>query len=54
VLASAISASAWQAGGRAIFKDELGAHYVACHLLDPPREPIHTVALALKAREVSG
>jgi hypothetical protein len=32
---------------QAIFKHELGALYVACLLLDPPREPIHAVALAL-------
>jgi hypothetical protein len=39
-------------GGRqAIFKHEQGALYVACLLLDPPSEPIHAVALALKARE---
>src|ERR1035437_10044355 len=36
-------------GQQAIFKHELGALYVACLLLDPPREPIHAVALALKA-----
>jgi hypothetical protein len=42
-------------GGRqAIFKHELGALYVACLLLDPPSEPIHAVALALKAREMGG
>jgi hypothetical protein len=41
-------------GRRAIFKHELGALYVGCLLLDPPREPIHAVALALKAREMSG
>jgi hypothetical protein len=41
-------------GRGAIFKHELGALYVACLLLDPPREPIHAVALALKAREMSG
>ncbi len=39
---------------QAVFKHELGALYVACLLLDPPREPIHAVALALKARERSG
>jgi hypothetical protein len=38
----------------AIFKHELGALYVACLLLDPPSEPIHAVALALKAREMGG
>jgi hypothetical protein len=41
-------------GRQAVFKHELGALYVACLLLDPPREPIHAVALALKAREMSG
>ena len=41
-------------GRQAIFKQELGGLYVACLLLDPPREPIHAVALALKAREMSG
>src|ERR1035438_711652 len=41
-------------GRGAIFKHELGALYVGCLLLDPPREPIHAVALALKAREMSG
>jgi hypothetical protein len=39
-------------GRRAVFKHELGALYVACLLLDPPREPIHAVALALKARSM--
>jgi hypothetical protein len=38
-------------GRQAIFKHELGALYVACLLLDPPSEPLHAVALALKARE---
>jgi hypothetical protein len=41
-------------GQQAIFKHELGALYVACLLLDPPSEPIHAVALALKAREMGG
>ena len=41
-------------GRQAIFKQELGALYVACLLLDPPPEPIHAVALALKAREFGG
>ena len=41
-------------GQRAIFKHELGALYVACLLLEPPREPIHAVALALKARDLTG
>jgi hypothetical protein len=39
-------------GRPAIFKHELGALYVACLLLNPPPEPIHAVALALKAREM--
>ena len=42
------------AGQQAIFKHELGALYVACLLLDPPPEPIHAVALALKARKING
>ena len=41
-------------GRQAIFKHELGALYVACLPLDPPSEPIHAVALALKAREMGG
>jgi hypothetical protein len=41
-------------GRQAIFKHELGALYVARLLLDPPPEPIHAVALALKAREFGG
>jgi hypothetical protein len=41
-------------GRRAIFKQEQGALYVACLLLDPPPEPMHAVALALKARSMSG
>jgi hypothetical protein len=41
-------------GRQAIFKHEQGALYVACLLLDPPPEPIHAVALALKARSMSG
>jgi hypothetical protein len=40
-------------GRQAIFKHELGALYVACLLLDPPHEPIHAVALALKAKDRS-
>ena len=41
-------------GGRtAFFKHEPGALYVAHLLLNPPREPLHAVALALKARENS-
>jgi hypothetical protein len=38
-------------GRQAVFKHEQGALYVACLLLEPPGEPIHAVALALKARE---
>ena len=41
-------------GREAIFKHERGALYVASLLLDPPREPIHAVALALKARNIAG
>ena len=41
-------------GRQAIFKHEQGALYAACLLLDPPPEPIHAVALALKARSMSG
>ncbi len=37
-------------GRQAIFKHELGALYVAYLLLEPPREPMHGVALALNAR----
>jgi hypothetical protein len=39
---------------RAIFKHEQGALYVACLLLDPPPEPMHAVALTLKARNLPG
>jgi hypothetical protein len=42
------------AGQQAVFKHEQGALYVACLLLDPPPEPIHAVALALKARKING
>ena len=38
----------------AIFKHEQGALYVACLLLDPPPEPLHAVALALKAKHMGG
>ncbi len=38
-------------GRQATFEHELGALYVAYLLLEPPREPIHGVALALKARK---
>jgi hypothetical protein len=41
-------------GREAMFKHELGALYVAHLLLNPPLEPIHAVALALKARERAG
>ena len=41
-------------GRRAVFKHEQGALYVGCLLLDPPAEPIYAVALALKARKLSG
>ncbi|MCX6926261.1 MAG: hypothetical protein NT154_24100 [Verrucomicrobia bacterium] len=41
-------------GRQAVFKHELGALYVACLLLEPPQEPIHAVALALKARDLNG
>jgi hypothetical protein len=40
-------------GRTAFFKHELGALYVAYLLVNPPREPLHAVALALKARENS-
>jgi hypothetical protein len=41
-------------GRQASFKHELGALYVAYLLLEPPPEPMHAVALALKARERFG
>ena len=41
-------------GQRAVFKHEQGALYVACLLRDPPPEPIHAVALTLKARKING
>ena len=50
-------ADTWQVtfgGPQATFKHELGALYVAYLLLHPSREPIHGVALALKAREKLG
>jgi hypothetical protein len=37
-------------GRKASFKHELGALYAAYLLQEPPREPLHGVALALKAR----
>jgi hypothetical protein len=41
-------------GRQTIFKHELGALYVAYLLLNPPPEPLHAVALALKARDRAG
>jgi hypothetical protein len=41
-------------GRQSIFRHELGALYVAYLLGEPPREPLHGVALALKAREKLG
>jgi hypothetical protein len=41
-------------GQCSVFKHELGALYIAYLLGHPPREPIHGVALALKAREKFG
>jgi hypothetical protein len=41
-------------GRETIFKHELGALYVAYLLLNPPKKPLHAVALALKAREAAG
>jgi len=41
-------------GRQAAFKHELGALYVAYLLAEPPQEPLHAVALALKAREKLG
>ena len=41
-------------GRQAIFKHERGVFYVTCLLLDPPSEPIHAVALALKAKGMGG
>jgi len=38
------------AGERAIFKHEQGANYVAYLLLNPPPQPIHGLALALKIK----
>ena len=42
------------AGRETVFQHELGALYVAYLLREPLREPIHGVALALKAREKFG
>ena len=39
------------AGRETVFKHELGALYVAYLLLNPPKEPLHAVTLALKARD---
>jgi hypothetical protein len=50
-------ADSWEVtfeGRQASFKHELGALYVACLLLEPQREPIHAVALALKAKDTPG
>ena len=47
----------WQltfAGRQGVFKHELGALYVAYLLREPPREPMHAVALALNARAAVG
>ncbi|MGO8927573.1 MAG: hypothetical protein ACLQU3_11865 [Limisphaerales bacterium] len=41
-------------GREATFRDEVGAPYIACLLLHPPRKPIHALALALEARTFSG
>lgn len=41
-------------GRETVFKHELGALYVAYLLGNPPREPLHGVALALHARERQG
>jgi len=41
-------------GQETVFKHELGALYVAYLLREQPREPMHGVALALKAREKMG
>jgi len=41
-------------GREMVFKHELGALYVAYLLLHPPKEPLHAVALALKARDRVG
>ena len=50
-------ADSWEAtieGRQSSFRHELGALYVAYLLSEPPRKPIHAVALALKAREKLG
>ena len=41
-------------GRQSTFKHELGALYVAYLLLEPPKEPLHGVALALNARTMLG
>ena len=51
------AADSWEVtfqGRQSAFSHELGAHYVAYLLSEPPRNPIHGVALALKAREKLG
>lgn len=37
-------------GERTVFRHEHGAYYIAFLLLDPPEEPIHGLALAMKTR----
>src|SRR5438105_9449815 len=39
-------------GRQAVFKHEQGAFYVAYLLLQPPQEPIHGLALAIKVRSI--
>ena len=41
-------------GRQGVFPHELGALYVACLLLGPPREPLQAVALALQAKKRLG
>jgi hypothetical protein len=41
-------------GWQSMFRHELGALYVAYLLREPPREPVHGVALALHSREKLG
>src|SRR6266851_1322948 len=41
-------------GQSAVFKHEQGAFYVAYLLANPPPEPIHGLALALKIRAIRG
>ena len=50
-------AESWEVtfkGQKASFKHELGALYIAYLLLEPPREPMHGVAVALNARVALG